>query len=151
MWSSRISLPSARARPVVVHVVVGHVVDQVAGEEAGGEDVRPGRAEDEHEQPVEAERERHAHRRRHHEPQRIVRVVVVDAVDDPVEARADALLGLEVEDDPVQPVLGERPEEVAADDQPEHLQRGRLTAGADHEQDDDRGHEDQRRHDRVNA
>ena len=110
-------LAEARARPVVMHVVVRHVVHQVAGEEAGREDVRPRGPEHEHEQPPEAERERDAHRRRHDEPQRVVRMVVVDAVDDPVEPRAEALLGLEVEDEPVHPVLGERPEDVAGEHQ----------------------------------
>ena len=45
-------------------------------------------------------------------------MVVVDAVDDPVHPRAEALLGLEVEHDPVQPVLEQRPQRVATDRQP---------------------------------
>ena len=57
----------------------------------------------------------------------------------------DALLGLEVEDEPVQPVLEERPEQVAREHQADDLQRGGLAARAGHEQDDDRRNEDQRR------
>ena len=110
-----------------------------------------GRAEHEHEQPPEPERERDAHRRRHDEPERVVRVVVVDAVDDPVEPGADALLGLEVEDQPVHPVLGERPEDVAAEHQADHLNRRRLAASADRERDHDRRHEDDQRDHRMDA
>ena len=44
-------------------------------------------------------------------------MVVVDAVDDPVEPGAEAVLGLEVEDQPVHPVLRERPEDVAGEHQ----------------------------------
>ena len=126
------------ARAVVMHVVVRHVVHQVAGEEARREDVRPRGAEHEHEQPPEAERERDAHRRRHHEPERVVRMVVVDAVDDPVEPGAESVLGLEVEDQPVHPVLGERPEDVAGEHEADHLDRRGLAASADGERDHDR-------------
>ena len=41
-------------------------------------------------------------------------MVVVDAVDDPVQARAEPVLGFEVEHEPVQPVLEQRPQRVAA-------------------------------------
>ena len=41
-------------------------------------------------------------------------MVVVDAVDDEVQPRPDAIFGLEVEHHPVQPVLGQRPEQVSA-------------------------------------
>ena len=44
-------------------------------------------------------------------------MVVVDAVDDPVQARAEAVLGLEVEDEPMQPVLEQCPQRVAGDRQ----------------------------------
>ena len=40
-------------------------------------------------------------------------MIVVDAMDDPVQARTDPVVRLEVEDDPVQPVLGQRPDQVA--------------------------------------
>ena len=50
-------------------------------------------------------------------------MVVVDAVDDPVQARADALVRFEVEDDPVQPVLEQRPHGVAPDRQAQGRQR----------------------------
>ncbi len=41
-------------------------------------------------------------------------MVVMDAVDDPVDPSAYPTLGLEVEDDSVDPVLGQRPEGIAA-------------------------------------
>ena len=49
-------------------------------------------------------------RRRHHQPQLVVGMVVVDAVDDEVHAAAEGVVGLPVEDEPVQPVLGQRPD-----------------------------------------
>src|SRR5215210_4532681 len=91
-------LPEARLRTVVVQEVVRHVVDEVAEQEPGREDAPLRRAHHQHEQPEEPGRQRHAHRRRHHEAQRVVRVVVVHAVDDPVEAGAEPRVRLEVED-----------------------------------------------------
>ena len=90
MWRSRSILPEPPARAEVVQVVVGHVVDQVAGEEARAEPGRVAGAEDQVQHPEHAARQRHAHRGRHHQAQRVVGVVVVDAVDDPVQPRADA-------------------------------------------------------------
>ena len=114
MWSSRRSFPHARLGVVVVQVVVDLVVDHVAREKARREGVGRGRAHDQDERDDEPGGQRHADRRRHHEAHRVVGVVVVHAVDDPVEPRAEAVLGLEVEDDPVDPVLAQGPEGVAA-------------------------------------
>jgi hypothetical protein len=79
-----------------------------------------------------------------------VGVVVVDAVDNPVEAGARSGLRLEVEDQPVDPVLHQRPEQPAAGDQPDRL-AGAQVGRAEREQDRDRGQEDQRRNDWVHA
>src|SRR3954447_7485268 len=64
-------------------------------------------------------------------------MVVMDAVDEEVQPRADSALGLEAEHDAVQPVLGQRPQQVADGDQPEHGQeanppQGEHEAGHDH-------------------
>jgi hypothetical protein len=77
-------------------------------------------------------------------------VVVVHAVDDPVQPRAEPLLGLEVEDHAVDPVLRQRPEEVAAHEQADHRKGGDALRG-EHDQDHDRRHEDEHRHGRVDA
>ena len=61
---------------------------------------------------------------RHHEPHPVVRMVVMDAVDDEVEPAADRVVGLPVEDQTVQPVLGERPDQRA------RARRGRSAASA---------------------
>ena len=53
-------------------------------------------------------------------------MVVVDAVDDPVQPRPDALLRLEVEHQAVHPVLGQRPEEIAAEHEAHHLERAEV-------------------------
>ena len=76
-----------------------HVVAEVAAQEAGLNGRKPG-TEDQVEAEHEQSGQRDTHRWGHHEPHGIVRVVVVHAVDDPVQARTDAMLGLEVEDDP---------------------------------------------------
>ena len=110
-------LAGRRLRDVMVKVVVGVVVGQVAGDEAREEGIGRGGPEDQGEQPEEQGRERDADRRRHDQPERIVRVVVVDAVDDEVEPAAERVVGLPVEDEPVQPVLGERPDQQAGEEQ----------------------------------
>ena len=48
-------------------------------------------------------------------------MIVVDAVDHPVQPGADAVLGLEVEDDPVQPVLEQGPDDVADEREPDRV------------------------------
>ena len=58
----------------------------------------------------EERRQRDRDRRRHHQPHLVVGMVVVDAVDDEVHAAAEGVVGLPVEDEPVQPVLGQRPD-----------------------------------------
>ncbi len=49
-------------------------------------------------------------------------MLVVDAVDDPVQPRAEPMVGLEVEHDAVQPVLEQRPKRVPASEQPKRRQ-----------------------------
>ena len=56
---------------------------------------------------------------RHDQAEPVVGVVVVDAVHDEVEAAAERMIGLPVEDEPVQPVLGQRPDQQAERDQPD--------------------------------
>ena len=79
--------------------------------------IRGRRSEDEDEQPEEERGQRDARARGHHQPQAVVGVVVVDAVDDEVEAGADRVVGLPVEDEAVQPVLRQRPDEEPERDQ----------------------------------
>ena len=59
-------------------------------------------------------------------------------------------LGLEVEHDPVQPVLGQRPEQVAAE-QPQGVSPARPVDEALDQQNTIAGHEQDRRHRRVHA
>ena len=97
-------------RHEVVHVVVRVVVDEVAGDEAAEEREGGRGAEDQREGEEEEGRQRDRHRGGHHQPQLVVGVVVVDAVDDEVHAAAEGVVGLPVEDEPVQPVLGQGPD-----------------------------------------
>ncbi len=75
------------------------------------------RPEDQREQPEEQGRERDADRRRHDQPERIVGVLVMDAVHDEVEPAAERVIGLPVEDETVQPVLAERPDQQPGEEQ----------------------------------
>ncbi len=115
MCRSRSIRPERATRAEVVDVVVDHVVGEVAGEESSAESGRIASAEDQKEDPEHERPQRDADRRWHHQAQRVVRMIVVDAVDDPVHPRAEALLRLEVEDDPVQPVLEQRPQRIAGE------------------------------------
>ena len=63
----------------------------------------------------------------------------------------EALLRLEVEDQPVHPVLGERPEDVAREHEADHLDGRGLASGADGERHDDRRDEDHERDHRMHA
>ena len=60
------------------------------------------------------------------------------------------LLGLEVEDDPVQPVLGQGPEDVAGED-PDDRHRADAVDEPERQQDADDRHEQDRRHRRMHA
>src|SRR3954453_12342558 len=137
-------------RLLVVHVVVRHVVGQIPREEAGSEEVSVRHPDREHEEPVEDGGQRHADRGWHYQPHRVIGMVVVHAVDDPVKPGAQSALGLEVENQAVHPALGERPQHITAQDPCGDLQRGRARLSQPEEQRDDRG-EDDRRHDRVHT
>ena len=106
--------PKSSARAVVMHVEMEHVVDQVAGQEAATKDhPRPGRQDGPEEQQEDGGKG-NARSGWHHEAQRIVWMIVVNPVDHEVEAMGPLAVRVEVKDDPVQPVLGKRPEEPAA-------------------------------------
>ena len=79
-----------RLGPVVVHVVMQHVVAQVSAQEARAEGQERRAAEHQVEAVDEQRGQRDAQRRRHDQPHRVVGMVVVHAVDDPVQPGADA-------------------------------------------------------------
>ena len=138
-------------RHVVVQVVVRVVVGQVADDEAGEEREGVGRAEDQHVEPEEERRERDADRGRHDQPHRVVGVVVVDAVDDEVEAVAAAELRLPVEDEPVQPVLGQRPDPEAGEEEQDGGPDREAAVDPEPDAADHDRHEDDRRDRRMDA
>ena len=74
-------------------------------------------------------------------------MVVVDAVDHEVHPAPEVVVGLEVEHDPVQPVLRQRPEEVAAGDPGQRDHAGATEA--EHGQQADRGPEQDQRDERM--
>lgn len=105
--------PPSRA-PVMQEEVEG-VVNDVPEVETRAD--RPGtwRSERRDEQSEEHERERDRERRRQDEPPGVIRMVVMHAVDHPVQSLAQTMIGLEMEDRPVSPVLAERPEQISGD------------------------------------
>ena len=108
-----------------------------------------GGAEEQEEGAVEEGRERDADRRGHDQPQLVVGMVVVDAVDDEVHAVAEFVVGLPVEDQPVQPVLGQGPDRDAAQGEQEKRPEAEAAVGSEplHRHHD--RHEDDRRDSRV--
>src|SRR5258708_36562850 len=77
-------------------------------------------------------------------------MVVVDAVDHPVQPRADAVVGLEVEDGAMSPVLDERPERVTTEQLDDHP-AVRLVVERKTCEHEDRRQEDERGYRRVDA
>ncbi len=65
---------------------------------------------------VEAQRERDADDRRHHEPFRILRIIMMDAVQQEVELLPPPAGGLIMEHPPVHHVFHQGPEEEAEDE-----------------------------------
>ena len=108
-----------------------------------------GVAEDHVEAEEEEDRQRDRDRRRHHQAHLVVGMVVVDAVDDEVHPPAEGVVGLPVEDQPVQPVLGQRPEGEAARRDQDHLPGVPALRRADDLHRDDHRDEDDRRDRRV--
>ena len=133
----------------MVHVVVQHVVDEVAGEEAGRERGTPAAAE---------------HQRRRAGQNSAASGIDTDGG---ITSRIGSfgwswwtpwmiqcsrapmpVLGLEVEDDAVQPVLGQRPEQVAADRPEDPAVRPEIAVVHREEPEDQRA-EEQHGHARV--
>ena len=85
-------LAGRRRRHVVMEVEVGVVVGQVTGDEARERGVAGRRSEDQREEAEEQRGEGDAERRRHDEPERVVGVLVMDAVHDEVEATAERVI-----------------------------------------------------------
>jgi hypothetical protein len=77
-------------------------------------------------------------------------MLVMHAVDEEVQLRAPSLLGLEVEDHAMDPVLRQRPHEIAAGNQADRREHGGA-AEAENEQHGDRRHVDHDRDQVVHA
>src|SRR5438270_6182622 len=88
--------PDARARTEVMNVVVQHVVRQISHEEARAHAWGITFSKS-HVQGAEHDRpEGDADGGWHHEAQRIIWMLVVDAVDDPMHTCAEPMVGLEM-------------------------------------------------------
>ena len=134
-----------------MEVVVGVVVGQVPGDEPREGRQGVGRPEEQDVEPEEEGGERNADRRGHDQPHRVVRVVVVDAVDDEVEAVAAGELRLPVEDEPVEPVLGQGPDRNTDAEEQDGGADGEPAVDPEPDPGDHNGDEDDRRYGGVDA
>ncbi len=126
-------------RPAVVQRVVRHVVPDVAAEESGEHGIEPhgrvqDRADDEAEEPVADQRQRDAHRGRHHQACLAQRLRMVDAVhheEDPLEPLRGRVI---VEEEPMQRVLREGPDEPSGRKPDRNPVPGMVLARSQHRQ-----------------
>ena len=143
---AHVELVQALAEPaawaMVMESKMRHVVGEVSPEKPCADRPRKRCPQNQNEEHEKCRRERQRERGRKDEALGIVRVLVVDAVDDPVHACPQTAPGLEVEHSAVEPILDERPEEVAADDAKQDL-GDREPAESENREDHDRGAEDQ--------
>ena len=89
------------------------VIGKITRDEAREERRKITSAEYFHETEVEHDRERYADYRRHNESRRVVRIVVVNAMEHEMNFLTPSAFGNEVEHEPVKDVLGETPDEDA--------------------------------------
>src|SRR3546814_6991103 len=86
-----------RAPAGVMQRIVNQVVDHIAGEKPGEERLQPAGRQYEIKQAVERQHDRQARRWRHHKAMRIIRVIVVHAMDDEMKATDTIAFRLVVE------------------------------------------------------
>ena len=139
-----------RRRGRVVRVVVHHVVGEVACDEAGQTGIAQRRAEQQRGDEPRDDHDRSGEQDRHDQAQRVARMIMVDAMDQEMEALAERAGELPVEEVAVAEILDQRPDEVA---EREHAHNGQrrhqLEPGG--EQGDDHRQVDEQRHRPVNA
>ena len=95
----------------VVDRIMGKVVGKITRDEPREERREIMRSQNIHEAEVKRDRERYADYRRHDEPRRVIRIVVVNAMEHEMDFLSPTAFGDEVKDEPVQDVFGETPDE----------------------------------------
>jgi hypothetical protein len=120
----------SRSRAAAMQMVVQFVVNHYSQEVAGHQRVLQRRAEHPRSPDPSEPDERHAHQGRHDEAQGIAGMVVMDSMDEEMDARADLYGKVEVEEIAVDRVLRQCPGEVSEHDAQDQdwcrQQRGRL-------------------------
>src|ERR1017187_6898765 len=116
-------LAPAGGRQEVMHVVVRPVVEEVSDYESCEKRLADGPAESEREERIEDDRQGHAGEERHHQTVPVARILVVDPVQQKVDALAGGGLVRPVEDELVKDVLGERPGEHSEEEHRRHRHR----------------------------
>lgn len=97
----------------VVNCVMGKVIGKITRDEPCKERREITSAKYFHETEVEHDRERYADYRRHNESRRVVRIVMVNAMEHEMDFLPPSAFRDEVEHEPVKDVFGETPDENA--------------------------------------
>ena len=111
------ALPERMAPPEVMHGIVHHIVAQIADQESGEKRIDSRLAYQRLKAEEEQECKRNAYARWHDESKPVVRVVVVHAVPDEVQALAPFARRYPMKKKTVQNVFGQRPYEEAGQKQ----------------------------------
>src|SRR6202012_5993376 len=96
-----------------MHMVMHHVVGEIAGHEAGRHGPSHREPEDKHDDAECEDEDRPAEQDGHDEPQRIARMIVMHAVNEEVQAFAEVPRDLPMEEISVTEILYQRPGNVA--------------------------------------
>ena len=102
----------ARRRLAMVHVIMDHVIGEIAGREAGKDRPCQRKAEDKCDYTEGGKQDRAAEQDRHDEPQRVVRMVVMHAVNEEMQTLAELARDLPMEEIAVAQIFGQRPNDV---------------------------------------
>ena len=100
------------AWPRVVKGVMKHVVAQIADEKSCCHAPRVRKPHNDHKKGRKTESKRHSHDRRHYKASGVVRMVVMDAMADPMHPNTEVARRLEMEQLSMRPVLAQSPEPV---------------------------------------
>src|ERR1700719_1182204 len=109
----------------MVNRIVNSVVTNIACNEAGP-NRRRGVTEGQNEQAIKYDRQRNAYGRRHHQPLRVVRIVVMNTVKDKMELLPDSRPRFVMEKISMNDVLEQSPDCQAQDKKPGHGQDRKL-------------------------
>ncbi len=100
-------------RLTVVQVIMHHVIGEIANDEAHKDRIAEGKAEKEPPNRKGNQHDRTAEEHRHHKAQRIFGMLVVHAMDQEMDSRAEASGKEAMEEIPVAEIFDQSPDEIA--------------------------------------